>query len=58
MWLAERIWEPALARPIAQAGLQYIATDDSHFHEVGFDRLFHYYLTEEEGWRLHVFPHQ
>lgn len=56
MWLAERIWEPALARPIAQAGLQYIATDDSHFHEVGFDRLFHYYLTEEEGWRLHVFP--
>lgn len=56
MWLAERIWEPALARPIAEAGLQYVATDDYHFHGAGFDRLFHYYLTEEEGWPLNIFP--
>lgn len=56
MWLAERIWEPHLARPIASAGLRYITVDDAHFHEVGYQDLLHYYLTEEEGWELCVFP--
>ena len=31
MWLAERVWEPHLARPIAQSGLEYLAVDDAHF---------------------------
>jgi len=56
MWLPERIWEPALARPIAQAGLNYITVDDTHFREVGIDELAHYYITEEEGWKLNIFP--
>jgi len=56
MWLAERIWEPHLARPIASSGLRYITVDDAHFHEVGFKDLYHYYLTEEEGWELCIFP--
>jgi len=56
MWLAERIWEPHLARPIASAGLRYITVDDAHFHEVGYRNLYHYYLTEEEGWELCIFP--
>jgi len=35
MWLAERVWEPHLARPIAEAGLEYLAVDDAHFFEIG-----------------------
>lgn len=56
MWLAERIWEPGLAKPIAQSGMHYIAMDDTHFQEVRVKNLCHYYLTEEEGHRLNVFP--
>ncbi|GAB4545872.1 MAG: DUF1926 domain-containing protein [Anaerolineae bacterium] len=59
MWLAERIWEPHLARPIYQAGLRYVILDDSHFESVGFNKdhdLFGYYFTEEAGFPLAVFP--
>ena len=56
MWLTERIWEPGLARPLSQAGMQYIVVDDTHFQEVGFEELHHYYITEEEGWSLKIFP--
>src|SRR5262245_60800833 len=30
MWLAERVWEPALAQLIGQTGLKYTLTDDTH----------------------------
>jgi alpha-amylase len=59
VWLAERVWEPHLARPIAQAGGRYTILDDTHFESVGLDRekdLFGYYATEEEGYPLAVFP--
>ncbi len=58
MWLAERIWEPSLARPIAQAGLRYAVVDDTHFNFAGFkdDELFGYYVTEEQGYTLNMFP--
>ena len=59
MWLAERIWEPHLAQPIAQAGINYVLLDDTHFERVGFNNdrdLFGYYITEEQGLTLAVFP--
>ncbi len=56
MWLAERVWEPHLARPIAESGLKYLAVDDAHFFEIGQQVLYNYYRTEEEGWPLDVFP--
>ncbi len=56
MWLAERVWEPHLARPIAEAGLEYLAVDDAHFFEIGQQVLYGYYRTEEEGWPLDIFP--
>ncbi|MFN8447040.1 MAG: alpha-amylase/4-alpha-glucanotransferase domain-containing protein [Anaerolineae bacterium] len=58
MWLAERVWEPSLARPIAQAGLRYAVVDDTHFKFTGFteEELFGYYVTEEQGYMLNMFP--
>jgi 4-alpha-glucanotransferase len=59
MWLAERVWEPHLARPIAQAGMRYVIVDDTHFESVGLDKdedLFGYFITEEQGYALAVFP--
>src|SRR5579864_2637191 len=59
LWLAERVWEPHLAKPIAEAGVRYVIVDDTHFEGVGFDKekdLFGYYMTEEQGHALAVFP--
>ena len=58
MWLAERIWEPHLARPLFQAGIRYVVVDDAHFQELGLksEELRGYYLTEEEGCPLKIFP--
>jgi alpha-amylase len=58
MWLAERVWEPHLARPLVEAGVEYVLVDDHHFGMAGLDpaRLSGYYLTEEQGHTLAVFP--
>ncbi|HXX38786.1 MAG TPA: alpha-amylase/4-alpha-glucanotransferase domain-containing protein [bacterium] len=57
LWLAERVWEPHLARPISEAGARYTIVDDAHFHAVGLEdaQLLGYYVTEEEGAPLAVF---
>lgn len=57
-WIAERVWEPHLARHLAEAGLQYAPLDDSHFLRAGLapDDIFGYYVTEEEGHRFDLFP--
>ena len=55
MWLAERVWEPHLPRPISEAGMEYLAVDDIHFHEAGCTDPDHYYRTEEEGYPLDLF---
>jgi hypothetical protein len=51
LWLAERVWEAALARPLAEAGYRYTILDDSHFSKVGLgeDELFGPFLTEDQG---------
>ncbi|HZU98568.1 MAG TPA: alpha-amylase/4-alpha-glucanotransferase domain-containing protein [Planctomycetota bacterium] len=58
LWLTERVWEPTLASDLVAAGVEYIATDDHHFRLAGVDpeRLGGYYLTEDEGKSLGVFP--
>ncbi len=58
LWLTERIWEPHLAKPIRDAGIEYVAVDDYHFFSAGKkeEDLTGYYLTEEENKMLGVFP--
>jgi hypothetical protein len=58
MWLAERVWEPQLARVLHEAGVEYVLVDDRHFALAGLepDALGGYYLTEDQGASLAVFP--
>jgi len=58
MWLAERVWEPHLPRALREAGVEYVLLDDTHFALAGLDpdALGGYYLTEEQGSTLAVFP--
>ncbi|HNT37162.1 MAG TPA: DUF1925 domain-containing protein, partial [bacterium] len=58
MWVAERVWEPHLAKAVNEAGVKYICLDDSHFRMAGLQssQLYGHYMTEENGCRLAVFP--
>jgi alpha-amylase len=58
MWLAERVWEPHLAKPIAEAGVEYVVLDDNHFKAAGLPdaSLIGRFLTEEQGATLALFP--
>jgi 4-alpha-glucanotransferase len=58
MWLAERVWEPHLPKPIAEAGIKYTVLDDTHFRYSGLkdEHLLGYYITEEEGCKISLLP--
>jgi alpha-amylase len=58
MWVPERVWEQHLVSPIVRAGIEYTILDDFHFERAGLsgDDLFGYYLAEEEGSLLKIFP--
>jgi len=58
MWVPERVWEQHLVSAIAQAGIEYTILDDFHFERAGCcrDDLAGYYLTEDDGQLLKVFP--
>jgi alpha-amylase len=58
LWLAERVWEPHLAKPISQSGVEYTIVDDAHFFAVGLreEELRSYFVTEHVGATLKVFP--
>ena len=58
MWIPERVWEQALARDLADAGIEYTILDDFHFKMAGLTDadLTGYLLTEDEGRLLSVFP--
>ncbi len=58
MWLAERVWEPHLAKPIAEAGVEFVILDDHHFRAAGLPdaALTGRFLTEEQGVPLALFP--
>ncbi|ACF13372.1 4-alpha-glucanotransferase [Chloroherpeton thalassium ATCC 35110] len=58
LWLAERIWEQHLVKPLHQAGIEYVVLDDTHFKYAGLtdEQLLGYYITEEQGFTTHLFP--
>lgn len=57
-WVAERVWEPTLARPLAEAGVKYTVLDDTHFLAAGLEtsQLRGAYITEETGAPLTLVP--
>lgn len=57
-WLPERVWEPHLAGILQKAGLRYSIVDDTHlrYSGLGQDELYGYYITEENGRCLSIFP--
>ncbi|MGE5326216.1 MAG: alpha-amylase/4-alpha-glucanotransferase domain-containing protein, partial [Deltaproteobacteria bacterium] len=57
-WVAERVWEPSLARPLAEAGVDYVVLDDTHFLAAGLSPrdLHGSYITEEVGSPLKLVP--
>lgn len=58
MWMPERVWEQHLVLALAEAGIEYTILDDFHFQRAGLvdAELRGYYLTEDEGKLLKVFP--
>ena len=58
MWLAERVWEPRLAKTIHEAGLEYLPLDDYEFRLAGVkdEDLVGPFLTEDQGFAVRVFP--
>lgn len=58
MWLAERVWEPALVSDLADAGAKYLTLDDSHFRAAGLgdEDLVGAYVTEDQGRTMQVYP--
>jgi 4-alpha-glucanotransferase len=58
MWLPERVWEQSFAGDITAAGMHYTIVDDYHFRCAGMtqEQLSGYYVTEDEGRLLTIFP--
>jgi len=58
LWLAERVWEPTLVGPLAEAGVRYLMVDDAHFLAGGAepDQLWNWWRTEDHGATLGVLP--
>jgi 4-alpha-glucanotransferase len=58
MWIPERVWEQSLTSDLVSAGIGYTILDDFHFKNAGRteDELHGYYLTEDDGNLLAVFP--
>jgi 4-alpha-glucanotransferase len=57
-WIAERVWEPTLPRPLAVAGVEYVVLDDTHFLAAGLQpwQLHGSFVTEEDGFPLRLVP--
>jgi alpha-amylase len=58
MWVPERVWEQHLVSALAEAGVEYTILDDFHFQRAGLgeSELLGYYLTEDAGRLLKIFP--
>ena len=58
MWMPERVWEQSMTSDLVDAGISYTMLDDFHFKNAGLaeDQLHGYYLTEDDGRLLTVFP--
>jgi len=59
MWLAERVWEQNLVKPLNEAGVEYVVLDDSHFITSGISRDIldtGYFLTEDGSKTIKLIP--
>lgn len=58
LWLTERVWEPDLARDLADAGVRYALVDDRPFLAAGHDAhtLGAVFRTEHDGRLLDLLP--
>ncbi len=58
LWLTERVWDAAIVPDLAACKVNYLVVDDYHFLSSGYDpgTLHGYYLTEQDGISLAVFP--
>lgn len=58
MWLAERVYEPHLAKTLNDCGIEYTILDDTHFRWAGLTekQLDGYFITEEQHKKLALFP--
>lgn len=58
IWIAERVWEPHLVKFLAEADIEYTVVDDTHFLFTGLEpkELFNYFIMEEQGYIVKVFP--
>ena len=56
IWLTERVWEPSLPSTLAAAGIEYTLLDEEHFHYAGVRDIHAYYVTEDQGRPLRIFP--
>lgn len=57
-WLAKQAWEPHLCKPLQEAGIKYLMLDDLNVAAAGVpaEDVHGYYLTEDAGHRVSVFP--
>ncbi len=57
-WIPERVWEQNMTSDLVAAGVRYTMLDDFHFKNAGLaeEQLHGYYLTEDDGQLLAVFP--
>jgi hypothetical protein len=58
MWIPERVWEQMLTGDLYRAGVEYTVLDDCHFRNAGLteEQLYGYYVTEDDGRVLKIFP--
>ena len=57
-WIAERVWEPALAEVLAEAGVRYTILDDQHLRFAGLldERFSGAFVTERASRAVAFFP--
>lgn len=57
-WVTEYSWEPSFTLDLAKSRIQYTCLPKEYFTHAGLqeDEISGYYLTEEEGRKLAVFP--
>lgn len=57
-WITESVWEPSLTLDLAKARIEYTCLPKEYFTSVGMnnDELSGYFVTEEEGRKIGVFP--
>ncbi|MCR4428141.1 MAG: DUF1925 domain-containing protein [Caldiserica bacterium] len=58
LWLAERVWESSLIKPLRKAGMEFTFVDDNGFQKIGLAErdLDGYFITEDEGISFKLFP--